>query len=80
MQEYILRPKDKLKPYIKALMNKLKEIDMLKLLVTMGDEDYIDAGMPIDQRIRFQKVSFNKAPWDFSRFIKAIVRGKIYKL
>jgi len=34
-------------------MNKLKEIDLLKLLVTLGDEHYIDAGMPIDQRIRF---------------------------
>lgn len=29
-------------------MQKLRELDMLKGLVTVGDEDYIDAGMPID--------------------------------
>ena len=28
----------------------------------------------------FQKISFAKAPWHFSRVVKAIVKGKIYKL
>ena len=64
-----------MKPYIKFLMNKLKVIDLLKQLIAVGDEDYIDAGLPIDQRIRFQKISFNKAPWNFSRVVKAIVKG-----
>ena len=53
---------------------------MLKNYVAMGDEDYIDSGFPLDQRIRFMKLSFAKAPWNFSRVVKAIVKGQIYKL
>jgi len=37
MQEYIIREKDDLRPYIKALMTKLEEIDMLKGLIALGD-------------------------------------------
>ena len=58
MQEYVHRDRDKVKPYIKYLMRKLRLIKSLRKYIIMGDESHIDVSQPIAQRVRFNKFSF----------------------
>ena len=48
LREYVYRGKDKVKPYIKYLMTRLRKIEGLTRFIIIGDEDFIDAGLPFD--------------------------------
>ena len=75
MKEYVMRPKDAFKPYIKALMNNLRQIDQIKSQVLLGEEAYVHVAKPIDLRIRFQQISYSKAQLEFSKYVKAILKN-----